>query len=235
MKAQTLNRPLGLATTRVRSSHAAIVVLVALTAASAVLHGRLTNRWGRPSDLVAAAEKLDSLPSEFGHWRLQASDQLDDGTAKMLEHPEYVLNTYLNEQTRQTINMTILLGHPGPISVHTPEVCYSSRDFTQRGKPQRVKLQTSQAKDHEFWVLTFQSNNVDAGYLRVYYAWSLGDTWAAAKGPRFAYAGQPLLFKIQLAGPLPPDTDPDASDPCRDFLTDFLPAADPVLFGDGTE
>src|SRR5437763_132960 len=65
--------------------------------------------------------------------------------------------------------------------------------------------------------------------LDVGYAWSDGHAWRAERGPRFAFAGLPVLYKVQIAGAardrrLAPDFDP-----FQDFLSHFLAEMQPRL------
>lgn len=202
-----------------------IVLVVGLTLLSGIIHGRMSDRWGPPQDSLAAANKLAEIPDQFGGWKLQISEEISDSVVEMLECAGYINRTYVNQETGESVNVAILLGPPGPISVHTPEICYSSRDYAIVGEPQQVTVRSSQGSDDEFWAMTFQSRDLSADILRVYYAWSTGGGWSAAKAPRFTFAACPYLYKIQLAGHLPPGADAEASDPCRSFLQNFVPVA----------
>jgi len=109
---------------------AVMILLVAgLTLASGMIHGRLTNRWGPPTAMLAAAERLKGVPTECGDWRRMEKDlEMDETTINMLELEGWINRTYLHQPTGQTVHVAVLLGPPGRISVHTPEICFSSRD-----------------------------------------------------------------------------------------------------------
>ena len=51
----------------------------------------------------------------------------------------------------------------------------------------------------QFWSLDFQSTSVGGELLRVCYAWSVGEGWTAPNDVRFAFAGSPYLYKIQVS------------------------------------
>ena len=205
-----------------------VIVVVVLTLLSGVIQGRMSNRWGPTRDALAAAKKLNDIPSQFGNWRLTSSDEITQSTLRMLECAGYVLRTYENQETGETVRMTVLLGPSGPMSVHTPEICYSSRDYTIHETRHQVPIEIDGSSE-SFWALTFQANSLDADMLRVYYAWNPGDHWSAPDDPRFAFADRPFLYKIELASSLPPGADPEAADPCHRFLKDFVPLAKPHL------
>ncbi len=202
----------------------ALLVAATLTVVSGVVHGRLSNRWGPPADVVAAAKALKSVPDAIGPWQKEADEKLTEQVEEMLECAGYLQRTYRNRDTQQRVNVAILLGPPGPISVHTPEICYSSQDYTISEPTRRVELHTDPGLNHTLWMTTFRSNDLEGTILRVYYAWSDGGRWAALDQPRFSMADRPYLYKIQLAGHLPPGADSEEGDSGRSFLEDFLPA-----------
>jgi len=143
----------------------------------------------------------------------------------MLECTGYFVRNYQNQATGDLVSVTLLLGPPGPISVHTPEICFPSKNYQVLGKREQVAISGADGEDDQFWALSYKANNLRGDTLRVYYAWSTGGRWSASGDPRFKFAGQPYLYKIQLSSPLPPGADLESDDPCRKFLQDFLPAA----------
>jgi len=203
----------------------AIVLVAALTILSGVLQGNMRNRWGPSADVLSAANKLAQIPAQFGTWRLQSSGELGETASKMLECAAQVVRDYENQATGDVVSVTLLLGPPGPISVHTPEVCFGTRNFKNLGERQLTAIRRADGRDDEFWTLDYKANNLRGDLLRVYYAWSKGDRWSAVGDPRFTFASQPYLYKIQLSSRLPPGTITQSQDPCHKFLQDFLPVA----------
>ena len=61
--------------------------------------------------------------------------------------------------------------------------------------------------------------------LDVRYAWSTGGCWSAASDPRYTYASQPYLYKVQVSTAVRPGVDLEANDSCQAFLQDFVSAA----------
>jgi hypothetical protein len=202
-----------------------IVLLTGLTLVSGGMHGWMSHRWGLPPATRIAAEKLVEFPDRFGSWQLQSAEEMTEETANTLECAGYFVRAYANQDTGESVRVAVLLGPAGPIAVHTPEICYSSRAYAIREERQRVTIQNSDGSDEEFWALTFRSNDLDASLLRVCYAWSTGGPWSAPEDARFTFAGSPYLYKIQLASELAPGTDLQTSDPCERFLQDFVPVA----------
>lgn len=211
-------------------TYVGLCVLLALTLVSGFVQGKLTNRWGRPADLTAAAEQFRQIPTEFGEWQLQKPEKMSDIVVDMLQCAGYINGSYVNRSTGEVVNAFVILGPPGPISVHTPEVCYSSKNYEISESRSRVKIGDPKTSQNELWAMTLRSNDVSADLLRVYYGWGNAGHWTAPESPRVTYGGDSLLFKIQLAAYLPPDTDLNQQDTCRRFLEAFLPVLNPAIF-----
>jgi hypothetical protein len=206
-----------------------IVLVLAVTLVCGALYGRLSHRWGPSADMQAAAEKLEGIPGHFGNWKQESSEKMTDSVVEMLQCAGYISRVYVNQVTGERVNVAVLLGPPGPIAVHTPEVCYSTKDYRQQETRKPLAIGKEEGKEDAFWFLTFRSNNLRGNLLRVCYGWSTGERWSAFKEPRYLFAGRPYLYKIQLAAPLPPWVNLETRDPCRRFLEDFVPAAKEYL------
>ncbi len=208
-----------------------LVLVAALTVLSGVIHGYMSNRWGLSQDLLAAARKLENLPDRFATWELQSSYELGDRVARELQCAGYVVREYRDQETTLPVTVTVLIGPSGPMSVHVPEICLGSRDFTKLDEPRLVVLKGPDAENQEFWCQTFRANNLNGDVCRIYYAWSDGGPWSAPKNPRLTLADRPYLYKIQLVGYLPPQPDLKKDDACRKFLEDFIPILKAYLVG----
>ena len=198
----------------------AALIAVGLTVASGAVFGKMSNRWGASKDSVAAAEKLESFPEEFGNWRLLSSQEMREEVVNELECCGYLSRVYGNQESGETVSVSVILGPSGPTAIHVPEICYSSRDHKTLEAPKPVALGGS---GDRFWAMTFESNDLSASLIRVYYAWTAGNQWDASENPRFGFAKYPFLYKVQLAYHAPAGTDLENNDPCRNFLEDFTP------------
>jgi hypothetical protein len=199
-----------------------IGVAVATTVAAGFVHGRLTQRWGPVPDLLAAGAHLSTLPAQIGDWQLVSDEPIDERTLQMLSCAGHVKRQYVNRKTGETIWVAILVGPSGPIAVHTPEICYSSRATTIEGERAPVSLVDAEGRSNTFWSLWFATSNPSADRLRVWYGWSGSGVWKASESPRFEYAAQPLLFKLQIASFVPSAERENPSDPCQGFLSALL-------------
>jgi hypothetical protein len=191
---------------------------VGITIATGVVCGRASQRWGAVPDLVAAGDHLKTLPKQIGSWQLVEEEEMGSAEIQMLSCAGYVNRKYADQQTGDVVSLAIYVGPPGPIAVHTPEVCYSSRDFTAEGARKRVEFAGANDLTHALWNTRFRSNNAIGERLTVYYGWLADNEWNATESPRFAFAGSPMLFKLQIAANMPASDEAGQQDPCRNFL-----------------
>jgi hypothetical protein len=213
-----------------------VVLTVALTLVAGLLQGRLRNRWGASPAMVAAGERLGDIPNRFGgprgdRWQSRSSEVLDDDSLEQLECTGYLVRRYENKQTGELVSVFLVVGPAGPIAVHTPEICYLSRNYRSRDQRQCVTVPGAEGREDLFWALTFQSKGLQGRSIRMYYGWSTGGNWSAPPDARWAFSGRPFLYKIQLSTNLPSGTDEKTSDACRRFLQDFVPVAKDYLVG----
>ena len=199
-----------------------IAIGLAVTIATGVVCGHFSQRWGPVPDLLAAGDQLKAMPKQIGSWQLVEDNAMDESIVRMLACSGYVNRKYVDRKSGEDVTVSIVVGPSGPISVHTPEICYSSRDFTPERDPQRVELTDAENRQHTLWSSKFRSNGAVGGNLLVYYAWLPDDIWTAADSPRFAFAGRPMLFKLQVAASIPPGEPNESRDPVRRFLQDLL-------------
>ena len=150
---------------------------------------------------------------------------MDEPTRQILDCAGYVNRQYVNRRSGETISLAIILGPAGPISVHTPEICYSSRAYSITTPRKQVLFTDQRGRSHAFWALTFRSNNVSADQLCVYYGWTSDGTWRAPESARFEFAGRPMLYKLQIATLSPPTEtgqQKESQDACAKFLAALL-------------
>ncbi len=197
-------------------------VLILLTLSSGLIHGRLSGRWGQAEILASAGKRLNALPKrDLGDWRLVEEQPFEESVIAMLECTGHTARVYENRKTGGRVTMFVIVGPHGPTVAHTPDICYSSREYDIHREREKRGLKSPDGKRHTFWVMTMKSKSeVDPHFLRVWYAWSDGELWSAKDHPRWDYLGTPRLYKIQLAARIPEE---DSADPIESFLASFLP------------
>jgi hypothetical protein len=199
----------------------AAALVLGVTVGAGVTQGLLTNRWGPRPSMVAAAGRLQrQMPPRIGNWVLREEGKLQAEVQETLHCAAYLWHTYEHVETGDRVSVFVVLGPHGPIAVHTPEICFSSQNHRAQGERQMKHIDDAKGNKHKLWELYFKANDLEAADIRVMYAWSSGGPWQATESPRFAFAGAPYLYKIQLSGP--PRGEASSFDACSDFLREFL-------------
>jgi hypothetical protein len=195
------------------------VVAVAAVIAVGLVQGSWTDRWGNSAALEEAAARLDRVPWQVGDWQgkeleMDARQMARSGVAR------YLARRYQNRFDHTSISILLLCGRAGPVSVHTPDVCYGGAGYEMVGRPARHEV----APGTEFWVATFRAQGLTApGYVRVWWAWSAsGGGWKAAGNPRLAFGRTPALYKLYVTRELTSPEERPEDGPCVEFLRRFL-------------
>lgn len=199
------------------------VIVAGLTVASGWSHALRIHRWGTSESLQQAGKHVTTLPESLGAWRVSSKEELGEEAARILECAGAVVRNYTNEGTGQVVRLALLAGPPGPISVHTPEICYSSRNYDIQGEPTAIHPRpTPDGSSDSFWSLLLSPKDPTMGDLHVCYGWSDGTQWVAADNPRLTYGDRQFLYKLQIASEKLAGYDADRPDACEDFLYELL-------------
>lgn len=200
-----------------------VVSALAIILLGGVAHGVLSNRWGVAEDIQSLGKQLNSIPMEIGPWKCEEEGILDDRTIYgILEANGYISRVYVHQATGEVVNVFLVFGPKGPIAVHTPEICYSARAVTQTSERQSVPCEYD-GQDGSIWKLGFESNSIDKRKMSVYYGWTDGGPWQAAKSPRFWRTD--FLYKIQTSS----QATGKKEDSTDEFFKVFMPEVRKVM------
>lgn len=216
-----------------------LAVAIVLVLCTGVVSGLWTGRWTSSQVVEQAAARLENVPLTVGDW---------EGKAEPFNVQDYanagirggLLRRYHNTRTGDEMTMMIVCGKPGPISVHTPEVCYPAAGY--KILSERIATPVRPGKDEppsQFW--TWHMGKLDGvvpRLLDVTYAWTDDGTWQAPeRDARFVFASSPVLFKIYAVHEAPPSAnapEPNApladDDPAVQFLQAIIPELRAALF-----
>jgi hypothetical protein len=193
-----------------------------------IVHGLWTDRWAHRSDLAQAAATLDSLPLVLGDWHGTNLDQAGERATAMAGT---LSRRYLHRPTGKVVSIYIGCGRPGPVSVHTPEVCYAGSGYQVDRLATFAVPSGSDMPRGEFWTARFVKEKADGRTnLRLFWSWHAAGQWQIADNPRLAFAGERLLYKLYVIREMTGGDEPVETDPCVDFLRQLLPAMQSTYF-----
>jgi hypothetical protein len=208
-----------------------IVTALALVLAAGLVHGRWTRRWAGSGEVEAAVAGLRQVPLTLGGWQGRPFE-LDREQLVMAEIDGYVARRYEDPRGGSSVTVLLVCGRPGPISVHTPDVCYDGAGYEALGKPAHFQLPvgTSGRVAGFRHVLFRKTNSVVPGYLRVFWSWTSAGTWEAPDNPRLSFASRPALYKLYVIRETATGGGLVEDDPGLKFLQVLLPEIGRTVF-----
>ena len=207
------------------------LVGIVLVVASGIIDGLWTNRWKGSEELQLAASHLDRVPVVIGDWKARA--EADDPRGMMsAELQRSVTQRYENTRTGRTISLLLICGRPGPISVHTPEICYPAAGYQMaQAHPETIAVKADpRGGPAEFlWADFEQLESFPPERLRIYWSWKATGTWSVPYSARVAFGSQPFLYKLYLIHRTSRGIEADEDASFADFLQRLLPELDKAL------
>ena len=208
-----------------------VVITALLLLGYGVAEGLWTDRWKLYTDVDRAAESLAGLPKTIGPW--EGEDvEVDPRVIRQAELRGHVHRNYVNRATGEKLAVLAVCGRPGPISVHSPTVCFGGKGFVPALPRNRFHLDSAgQGPTAEFWAERYhQSGAAVPEQFQVYYAWNNGKGWQAADNPRLEFATARVLFKVYIIRDLPRLDEQAENDPIPAFLKLFMAELDRSVF-----
>jgi hypothetical protein len=194
---------------------------------SGLVHGLWMQRWGAPVEFTAAAARLQEFPLDVGEWKGRPIELDADAMAKT-EAAGYVARV-LRHHTKGEIHMILICGRPGPIALHTPDVCFPGSGFAWDPKPDRLDLVTKEGMDAHFLAERFRKSGPPPQSLRVFWSFTNGNGWKVPDNPRVAFGNSGILYKLYLMRDMEKPDENVKDDPTRDLLRVLLPELDKYL------
>ncbi len=207
-----------------------IVGAVALLGASGVSHRLWTGAWNVSGEPGISAARLEAVPSSIGDW-VSVDQEVEKRQLDRAEAVGHLARRYVQRRTGAEVSLFIICGRPGPVSVHTPDICYGGIGFRVEGVEKKYQFEgDAEGPSAEFYTANFlKPDPVAPSRLRIYWAWKSGNGWRAPNRPRLTFGGASALYKLYLVyRPLPGAELPE-HDPCEDFMRELLPELESVL------
>jgi hypothetical protein len=120
----------------------------------------------------------------------------------------------------------LLCGKPGPLSAHTPEICYAGADYGPDPNQQRWKA----TPDTEFTWQSFRSKVEGRPNLEIAWAWCTDGRWNCPPTPRIAFGREPFLYKLYVVRQIRRADEPTAE--LKDLVAKLVPALQQTVFAD---
>jgi hypothetical protein len=206
-----------------------IVAALVLVIAGGLVRVRWAVRGSEPGAVAAAVARLDRIPEVLGDWRGRPARALQRRVLEEAEIAGYVSRLYEHRRSGAALSLLVVCGRPGPISVHTPDICYSGAGFEPVEPPAKQAIGPGPA---EFQMAVFGKPAAAVPtYLRIFWSWKASGSqqWRAPDNPRLAFAPADALYKLYVVRELASATEPIAADPGLEFLQALLPELERAL------
>ena len=170
---------------------------VALLAGAGLVHRTQTSALRDPGVLTVAAERLAEVPAEFDGW-VSEPLELTPRQLELAEASGGFARRYRGPNGEGPVEVMLLTGPQGPISVHPPTVCFRGAGYRQCSPVANVSAGEVDGVD-EFAAASFEKA-IDGRPVRIrtHWAWGVGSGWSAPEAPRVAFAGEPYLYKLYV-------------------------------------
>ena len=201
------------------------LLAILIMAGSGVIHGLIVDRWAPSKNFSELVARLENIPMEIGSWQ-GVSQTIPDNHLDIGQIDGYLSRTYTNQENRAVISLLIVCGKPGPISVHTPDICFSGVGYELKNAPERSNIipEDDPSLTVEAFSADFKkANDIQPHDLRVLWTWCDGQAFRAPANPRFTFADRSFLYKVyitQVTGRGGSVTERDDSD---SFLKTVIP------------
>ncbi len=205
-----------------------VILGIVLVVGSAIVDGVWTGRWKASEELKLAVRHLDRVPLAVGDWVGRAV-AVDPRELVAAELDGGVMRRYENTRTGRAITLLIVCGRPGPVSVHTPEVCYPGVGYEMAQEhPETLSVPIDLRGDRaEFSRAEFeQHSSFPPERIRIYWSWKAKGTWSVPYSPRVTFGSQSFLYKLYLIHRTSGGIEAPEDLPFAGFLQQLLPELD---------
>ena len=207
-----------------RATSLPLLVSLALVGTLGVVHGIFTERWAPSGQLQEALGVIPRVPLQFGPWEGEEIP-FDLRDLERMGIKGCLIRRFRNRETRETVSLMLVCGRGGPISVHTPDICYATAGFKEITDETRQQIDCDDGQKAPFIVAKFEKpDGVVPTRLEIYWAWSRdGLDWVAPQNPRLSLARSPALYKLYVVREFNPGTRSETANTVRNFLRYALP------------
>ena len=198
-----------------------------------IAQGLHADRWSAPAEVRSAAGRLERIAPGVGPWEGQGRS-IDRRELEAAEIGGCLIRRYARPDG-PALTAMLVCGRPGPISVHTPDVCYAGAGFRVEGPTARFAVDLQDGSEAAgFWSATFVKPGLPLPVrYQILWSWSGTGAWSAEDDPRLAFAHLPVLCKLYVIRELSAKEPGGVDGSTVDFLRRFLPQVREALFDGG--
>jgi exosortase len=214
----------------------AIAWAIPLVVLFGIAVGRWTDRWQVAPKLSLAVSRMEQMPTIMGDWRGRARP-VDPRAMQHASVQGIVSRTFVHQRTGTSISIVLVFGRPGPVSVHTPDICYPGAGYAMlQTHPSKIAVELQSTKSSAvFLAADFENRrSLPADRLRIYWAWSADGSWDVPENPRIVYARRSNLYKLYVVSRTAADPDVSLDELTNDFVAQLLHELDAILFATET-
>jgi hypothetical protein len=206
---------------------AAVILLLA----TGLLHGYITNRWGSSASLEQAIDRMGQLPWTVGDWDGTIT-KLDAELRTIRNSGAFVTARYVNRRTGDTIEVSLICGRPGALSLHPPTICFPAHGYKVKKGGRRIEVPAEKSTPKSACMIADFARQSAAGEEGIHILWCYGvdGEWIAPENPRVSLAGRQAVYKLYVAHLGVEEELPAEKDPCVSFLKAILPELSHALY-----
>lgn len=204
-----------------------ILFALAILIGTGLVHALWTDRWDTPVDRKTAATRFAQFPAKLGDWEGALTEVSQE------QYPEAVYGTgvtvrYVNSVDANAITVYLAFGRPGPLTIHTPALCFDGGGFQMVGNEEPFSTSVgTPARPVEFRSALFSKTMGPVPeHVRVMWSWNTGGQWQAPASPRMALARFRVIYKLYVARRVNNPGDPVKDEATQQFLDQLIPELD---------
>jgi hypothetical protein len=148
--------------------------------------------------LRQATVRMTDFPLKLGPWQGEEL-AIDPDEVAQARLAGFCWRRYRHTVSGEVISVLLVCGRPGPISVHTPDVCYRGAGYSVSAAPKRTTFRPPNSPAGQFWTARFhKSPSAAPDNLNIAWSWNATGTWEAADNPRLSFAPHDVLVKLYV-------------------------------------
>src|SRR5262245_3153551 len=117
-----------------------LIAAITVVLSSGVAQGIWAHRWIPSRGIEVAVSRLDNVPKVIGDWEGE-DEELDGRQVEVGEIAGHISRRYRNRLDGSVVTLLLMCGRPGPIAVHSPEICYAGSGYELEEAPLKYHVE----------------------------------------------------------------------------------------------